>query len=319
MQFSQDTLRLLDQVNTIYPGTVLLRANGDASGVINHDQVSSEVLGSRMAIEVEDTTAPDFTATHELLHMLLALNGYPQLFFQLKVPDDDALTEQMIVMATYLYRPAIHAIIYREQLKHGLLTDAVVSAYVKGVQQELTPETGDNDNDQMALRIMLLLDAKVFLSVVDDTKYQAELAELYPQADASANNIYEAMNIDKITDAFTLHRAVVAAFTTFDTEMSKHGLPLLNAKEFATLTPVLSERQMRLTVNQVFNIKHVELLDEQTMQPAYIGISKQDEQNSFVLSAPEDEQKRVEFFKELYQLSVSELFEQIKQPFTLRS
>lgn len=323
MQFSADTLKLLDQVNSVYPGSVVLHGNGDATGIINHDQITTDVLGSRLALEVTDATAPDFTATHELLHMLLSLNGFPQIFFQLKVPDSEDLTEQMIVMATYLYRPALHAIIYDEQNKHNLITNDVLEAYIAGIKQEITPETSNDDNAQAALRIMLLLDAQVLFTetkrpeVTDD--YQAELKQLYPVAFEAAQYIYEAMHVEKITDAVGLHRAVVAAFETFDEEMQKLGLPLLNAKEFATLTPVLSNRQLRLTVNQVFNIKHIDLLDETTNQTAYIGISKQDEQNSFVISAPEDAKERAEFFKELYQLSVADLFEQIKQPYTIRA
>ncbi|WP_072152672.1 IpaB/EvcA family protein [Weissella viridescens] len=321
MQFSADTLKLLDQVNQLYPGSIVLHGSGDASGIINHEQVTTDVLGERLAIQVTDATAPDFTATHELLHMMLGLGGFPQVFFQLKVADNDDLTEQMIVMSTYLYRPALHAIIYKEQKQHGLITNDVLNGYVKGVEAELTPETSDDEQSQAALRIMLLLDAQVLFSVLDNDQIKAkqtELMDLYPVAWAAASEILAAMQPEKITNALGLHRAVVAAFTTFDEQMAKMQLPLLNAKEFATLTPVLSERQLRLTVNQIFNIKHVDLLDETTNQTAYIGVTKQDGQNSFAISAPEEETQRAEFFKELYQLSVSELFDQTEQPYTLR-
>ncbi|WP_419155481.1 IpaB/EvcA family protein [Weissella minor] len=321
MHFSDETLKLLDQANAIYPGSIVLHGSGEASGMINHDQITSDVLGSRMALQVTDATAPDFTATHELLHMLLALNGFPQVFFQLKAPNDDDLTEQMMVMASYLYRPALHAIIYQEQFKHGMIDQDVVDAYVAGINHELTPESNEDDNAQAALRIMLLLDAQVFFNAIDVKLGDAavsELQKLYPVAWKSAKVIFEAMKVDTIKDSLSLHRAVIAAFDNFDVQMAELNLPLLHAKEFATLTPVLSERQLRLSVNQVFTIKHVDWLDETTMQPAYVGLSKQDEQNSFVLPAPEDESERARFFKELYQLSVSELFDQIKQPYTLR-
>lgn len=321
MHFSNETLKLLDQANAIYPGSIVLHGSGEASGMINHDQITSDVLGSRMALQVTDATAPDFTATHELLHMLLALNGFPQVFFQLKAPNDDDLTEQMMVMASYLYRPALHAIIYQEQFKHGMIDQDVAAAYVAGINNELTPESNEADNAQAALRIMLLLDAQVFFNAIDAKLGDAavsELQKLYPVAWKSAKVIFEAMKVDTIKDSLSLHRAVIAAFDNFDMQMVELNLPLLHAKEFATLTPVLSERQLRLSVNQVFTIKHVDWLDETTMQPAYVGLSKQDEQNSFVLPAPEDESERAKFFKELYQLSVSELFDQIKQPYTLR-
>ena len=112
MKFAKETITLLDQVNALYPGSVILRGNEEASGAITHDQVSTSMLGTRLMVEVNDGTAPDFLATSELLMMLLTLNGYPQVYFQLK--DDDAeLTHQLMIMTTYLYQPALRAIVYR--------------------------------------------------------------------------------------------------------------------------------------------------------------------------------------------------------------
>jgi len=315
MIFSEDTQRLLEQANAIYPGSIILRASGEKTGVINNEQVQTEMLGSRMMLEVTDMTAPDFVATHELLHMVLSLNGFPQVFFQLET-EEEALTEQMIVMGTYLYQPAANIIVYREQAKHGLMTEEVVAAYAKGVLGQLTKE--DGSRSESALRFLTLLDAKIFMMSVDmdTTKYTDSFNDLFPEAWAAAEALFAKMNIAKVQDPASVHHAIMDVFTGFDEQMKAWGLPELNAQEFCTVTPVLSERQMRLKVNQVFEIKHVPYVNRTTKSAAFVGMGKKDHQNSFVLAVPVD--ATPEFFKETYNLTVQELFDQLQQPFTLR-
>lgn len=316
MKFTKETLTLLDQVNEIYPGSVILRGNETATGVVTYDQVSTEMLGTRLMVEVTDGTAPDFLATSELLMMLLTLNGYPQIYFQLKDEDID-LTDQLMVMTTHLYQPALRAIIYREQAAHGMLTADVVKGMVAGVQQTLTPETAQ-DNSENALRLLTLLDLQVFLhNAPEETDAIVEtMAERYPQAWAAAQKIFDAMRVDDIKNAFTVHRAVVAAFKLFDEQMVAWNLPEIHADEFATLTPVLSERQLRLPLAQVFDIKHLTMQDRNTGKEAYAGLLKTSGQNSFVLAAPDDD--LASFFKELYQTPVKEVLVKLGQPFAIR-
>ena len=316
MKFTKETLTLLDQVNEIYPGSVILRGNEVATGVITYDQVSTEMLGTRLMVEVTDGTAPDFLATSELLMMLLTLNGYPQIYFQLKDEDID-LTDQLMVMATHLYQPALRAIIYREQAAHGMLTSDVVKGMVAGVQQTLTQET-EQDNSENALRLLTLLDLQVFLhNVSQETEnIVATMVERYPKAWAAAQKIFDAMRVDDIKNTFTVHRAVVGAFKLFDEQMLAWNLPEIHADEFATLTPVLSERQLRLPLAQVFDIKHLTMQDRNTGKEAYAGLLKTSGQNSFVLSAPADD--LASFFKELYQTPVKEVLIKLGQPFAIR-
>lgn len=316
MKFTNDTLALLDQVNSVYPGSVILRGTDTVTGVITHDQVSTDMLGTRLMVEVTDGTAPDFLATAELLTMLLTLNGYPQIYFQLK-GEDINLTDQLMVMTTHLYQPALRAIIYREQAAHGMLTEAVVQGMISGVQQTLTPETADN-NSENALRLLTLLDLQVFLhSASQETNaIREKMGQQYPQAWTAAQKVFDAMKVDDIKNPFSVHRAVVTAFKLFDEQMIVWGLPEIHADEFATLTPVLSERQLRLPLAQVFDIKHLTMQDRHTDKEAYAGLLKTSGQNSFVLSVPDDDS--AEFFKELYQTPVKEVLVKIGQPFAIR-
>ncbi|MDR3189933.1 MAG: IpaB/EvcA family protein [Lactobacillaceae bacterium] len=317
MKFADNTLSLLNQLNQTYPGSVILRGDGEATGILTHDQVSTDTLGTRLMIEVTDGTAPDFTATYEMLRMMLTLNGFPQVYFQLET-DDAAITEQLMVMATYLYRPALNAIVYREQAKHGLLTDTVAKAFAKGVMTTLTKESATTQGEA-ALRLLTLLDAKVLMAAVpsDTTAYTAAFADAFPKAWAATDILFNEMQPSEIVDTFTMHQAIVTLFKSFDAIMVTWDLPELHNQDFTTVTPVLSERQLRLPVAQVFDIKHVDLKDHTTGELAYIGVQKASGQNSFVLSTPQE--ATADWFKALYALPVQDLFDQMKQPYSIRN
>nr|MCG4642132.1 hypothetical protein [Bifidobacterium bifidum] len=80
---------------------------------------------------------PDYTASHELLHLLMLLRGFPQIFFQLSLGSEE-LDEQMMIMATDLYDAVMHRVVTAEQRKHGLIDDQIEAEYFKGIEHTLT-------------------------------------------------------------------------------------------------------------------------------------------------------------------------------------
>lgn len=316
MSFSKETQQLLEQLNTIYPGSIVLRQTGTDTNTILPEHVTTDALGSRLMIEVNDLTAPDFEATREMLKMMLTLNGYPQVYFQLRTKEAK-IDEQLMIMMTYLYQPALNAIIYREQAKHGQLTDEVVTSYINGVLKTLTPE--DGKQDEAALRLLTLIDTKVFLSAasMDVTEINNELKEKFPMAFAAAELLFEQMVVDKIKDPFTVGQAIQTLFKGFDAQMLAWDLPELHAQEFTTVTPVLSAKQLEQPVSSNYGIRHVDFNqygDDDDDSAVFVGEDKNTGQNSFILKAPGTD--TAEFFKEIYALPTKELFEQLKQPYT---
>ena len=77
---------LLDQVNELYPeGSVFVQFKGGQSGYVRHDQATQQTIPGALVILVTDLTEPNYTASHELLHLLMLLRGFPQIFFQLSL------------------------------------------------------------------------------------------------------------------------------------------------------------------------------------------------------------------------------------------
>ena len=314
IELNAEVKKLLDEVNANYPeGSVFVQFGDQKVGYVRHDQASQKVLLGGLFITVNDLTAPDYTASHELLHLLMLLKGFPQIFFQLSLGNSQ-LDEQMMIMATDLYDTVMHRVVVDVQRQHGLIDDEIEAQYLKGIQATLSPEKA-GDNDERTLRLLTLLDAIVFygdhLASVAD-----ELNRDYPTAFAAAQKLYQAWATKPVTSPFEMRRQIVKLFGLFDGQLREWGLPALRNRDFTTLTPALSERQLRLKVRQVFEIFHSEMTGRHGEKDVYVGVRRNDGQNSFVIEAPKP--NKPETFVKLYDQPVQEFLEKHGIPYILR-
>lgn len=313
INLNEETRSLLDAVNGMYPGIVLVHSQDHKSGYVRHDQAKQENMAGGLIITLTDITAPDYTASHELLHILMLMKGFPQIFFQVSF-GDDKLDEQLMVMASDLYNAAMHVVIVAEQRRHKLIDEHVEQLYLKGINETLTPETEVKD-DERTLRLLTLLDALVFYA--DHGEQQKKLLQQqYPYAYAAAQHLYSELMAKPLDSPFAMRRAIVKLFRQFDEQMNEWGLPALHNNEFTTLSSAFSERQLRLEVRQLFEIFHSEMVDKETGEKAYIGLMRNDQQNSFVINPPAEDSAN--FFKDTYDKTVQQLFDEMKMPYIVR-
>ena len=305
---------LLKQANDLYPeGSVFVQFHGEKAGYVRHDQATQKTLPGGLFIIVTDLTAPNYTASHELLHLLMLLRGFPQIFFQLSLGDKQ-LDEQMMIMSTDLYNVAMHRVVVAEQRKHGLIDETIEEEYLKGINHTLTPE-GSKDDEEKTLRLLTLLDALVFYGD-HFAKYADAIKEKYPTALAAAQQIYAKLVAKPIKSPFDMRRSIIKTYSLFDQQMQEWGLPALHNNEYTTVSPVLSERQLRLSLRQVFEIYHSDMKERGTTKRAYVGIRRSDGQNSFTMPAPNPETPAA--FKKLYAQPVKEFLEQHSIPYIVR-
>lgn len=300
---------LLDEINSLYPdGTVFVQFHGEKSGYVRHDQATQKTLPGGLFIIVTDLTEPNYTASHELLHLLMLLKGFPQIFFQLSLGDKE-LDEQMMIMSTDLYN-----VVVAEQRKHGLINDQIEEEYWKGVEHTLTKE-GAKDDDERTLRLLTILDALVFYGNHFD-KFADRFKENYPEALAAAQKIYDEITAKPIKSPFDMRRTIIKVYSLFDEQMQQWGLPALHNNEYTTVSPVLSERQLRLEMRQVFEIFHSDMKERGTTKRAYVGLRRSDRQNSFTIEAPQS--NAPEYFKRVYDMPVKKFLEEHSVPYIVR-
>ena len=308
---------LLDEVNDLFPrGSVFVQFHGEKSGFVRHDQAETTSLPGGLVITVTDLTEPNYTASHELLHLLMTLRGFPQIFFELSLGDKQ-LDEQMMIMATDLFNTVAHQIVVDQQRQHGLINEQIEQEYFKGITATLTDE-GDQDDGERTLRLLTLLDALVFYAGGHMTKQQEEeLQRRYPVAWASAQFLYGQAMEKPVKSPFEMRRTVVKLFRLFDTQLQQWGLPALHNNQFTSLSPVLSKRQLRLEVAQVYDIYHSEMTERDSKRRAYVVLGKNDQQNAFVLPSPKGEYSSDQMLK-CYHQPVEDLLKSQNVPFILR-
>ncbi len=316
VQLNEAVQGLLNQVNAIYPGKVEVQFIGELQvGYVRHDQAQQMQMGKDIAIQVADLTAPNYTASHELLHLLMVLSGFPQVFFSLTT-GQPKLDEQLMIMGTELYDIVSHFVVVSEQQKHGLITPEIKDLYLAGVKATIKPEPTPVD-DEMTLRTLTLLDALVFFGS-DDEKVMADFEKDYPISLAAAKKLYAVITAKPVDSPFTLRRNVVKLFKAFDAQLEAWQLPALHNTEFTTLTSVMSKRQLSLKVKQIFELYHSDMHEKKTQRRAYVGFNRADEQNAFVLPEPAPKDDTPDYFTKLYDMTVEELFNKLEMPFILR-
>lgn len=301
---------LLDEVKQHYDHPLEVVIQGEASGVLTHDQSHQRLKkDGTLEVVVTDTTNADYTLSHELLHLLYQMKGYPQLQFHL-LSGDPQVDDQLYATSTALYNAAVHMLVVAWQREHGLITDAVVAQVLAGFKQNVPAEA---DDQLVIYRILSLLDLLGFL----DGKLPADLAAAYPQALPYAQELFQLINEQKLDSPFGLRRAIVHLFSRFDILIEQLGYQPTNDQEFATLSPVLSKRQLRLTLDQVYLIKHSGYRDRETKQPAYVAMGRSDDQNAFVLPLSENA-TTPEAFQQLYQQPLNDVLAQYQLDYTIR-
>ena len=316
VQLNDQVQDLLNQVNNLYPGKVEVHFIGQLqAGFVRHDQAQQMQMGKDIDIQVADLTAPNYTASHELLHLLMILSGFPQVFFSLTTGNPD-LDQQLMIMGTELYDIVSHEVVVSEQRKHGLITPEINDLYLKGVDYTLKPEPAERD-DEMTLRTLTLLDALVFFGS-DNQAINDQFTKDYPESFAAARKLYQTITAKPVTSPFSLRRNVVKLFKAFDAQLEAWNLPALHNTEFTTLSSVLSKRQLSLQVRQIFELYHSDMHEKTTQRRGYVGFNRADNQNAFVLPAPKPKEDTPDYYTNIYNMTVEDLFKQLKMPYILR-
>ena len=293
---------LVKQVQEIHPGEINFKYHDKKVGYLRHDQAQEYVDNGQITVEVFDLTNPNYTIAHELLHFLLQFKQLPRISFNV-TSGNQALDERIMVTATELYDSLLHFRVYEQQRQLGLVDESVEELYFKGVLAILKPEPKDQRDSWMVLRTLTLFDCLIFFKGQEES-ILPKLQELYPESLQAAQKLYQIATAKDLESAFALRRAIVKVFAAFDEQLQAWNLMKMNLNEFVTLTAVLSERQSRLQIAQVFEIYHSVFQDNTVFKDAYIGRYQGYQQNTFVFTVPKGQDKEV--FAKVYESKVSD-------------
>lgn len=305
---------LLTTIQKGYTMPIKVEIDGPASGVLVHSQSDEQLAANGdLVVHVSDTTDVDYTLSHELLHMYFTVGGYPQLQYHLLTGTPE-VDRQHYAVATALSSAAIHIVIAAWQRAHDLLGVNQETKLIKGFEETLSPEPAAGDQ-LLIYRTVSLLDHMTLFENGGAHDQRTAWAAKYPRAYEIASALYDTLTVKSLDTPFAYRRAVVNVFGRFNALMSVHGYRPLDLAEFVTVPPVLSARQLRLSLNQVFELKHSAYRDEATKQEAFVALGKGDGQNAFVLPLKDTTPAA---FQTLYQRPVGELLKEYDCDYSMR-
>ncbi|WP_416353181.1 hypothetical protein ACNAN0_10050 [Agrilactobacillus fermenti] len=308
-EYGPEVQSLLNEVQDKFPVPITVTVTGSASGLLLHDQ-SQQVVHKDGAIEIKvtDTTNVAYTLSHELLHMLMVARGFSQLQFPL-TSGKPQLDEQMGATATALYNSVAHVIIQQEQTKHHLINETVQKEFLDGFYASVPAENPNKNEDNLLIfRMLSLLDVLVFTQGADATLKNTLLLK-YPAAFEYAQQLYEVLTAKALDTPFAFRRAVVNLFKKFAELTESLGYVPMNHQQFAILTPIFSQRQLRLALRQVVEVLHTDFTELASKQKAYVAMGKNDGQAAFILHKV-DQDTTPETFQHLYETPLQTVLEQ---------
>lgn len=258
-----------------------------------------------IVITIEKSPEVNYMISHELFHIILNYQNYSKLSFLL-FSENPSFNNQEQATAESLKGILDHRIIGKWEIDEGFRSETVQNSLDMGTKELLLAKEIDASDNQLVLyRMLLMLD-----------NYSEEIAQL-KNYDAS-KKVAEAINshIGNVENKLQYHHVLTEMFTEFDKEIQGLGYVNLNHQKLVTVTPVFSNRQLRLATNQVVEILHSDYKTK-NKKDAYNIQLKNNEQNVGVFELSK-QQKEPKYFQELYQMKLEDFLAEFKIEYLIR-
>ncbi|MCO6540954.1 MAG: hypothetical protein J6573_01430 [Lactobacillus sp.] len=297
-QFSSKVQELYHQIQQQVQAKIILQDNGRQEDWLAFDQSGHKRDHTgNIYLEMAQSSNPDFTLAHELRHIQMEMSNFAEISFPITTTKPE-FDQQLQATAVSLLGSVEHVLIMQQQRAAGEITNQVKSDFIAGLAQKVEPETPATAQ-YFVFRILMLLDALTFSEGQDWNHWE----KLYPQSWSAASFLYQSMTKRLTASAFAVRRQEVNLLSEFNQLLHKQNYQDLPYTDFVAIAPILSERQLRLTLEQVFKIKHAEFLDRQTNQRAFILIGNNDQQSVGTLNLQQLDPTQ---YQRLYQINVQD-------------
>lgn len=309
--FSLQVQQLLQQVQQQVQKEIILESNGRHEEWLAFDQSGHKVdAAGKIHLQMAHSSIPDFTLAHELRHIEWELQDYARIKFPLTTGQPE-LDRQLKITASSLIGSVEHLLIMQKQREQGEVTAAVEKEFAKGISQNLAWQDVNLDN-YFIYYTLILLDILTLSQGQDLDHWQQH----YPKAYSAAGKLYQQIAENTRPTAFSVRRQQVRLLELFAQLLVENSYPFLPLNDFVLIEPVVSSRQLRLTLGQVFQIKHSELKDLKTNNRALILVELTDQQNAAVLRFQHE--LTPEQYRQLYQMNVLEFLQMQQVHYYLR-
>lgn len=232
----------------------------------------------------------NFIVAHELMH--LQQEGRQSVQISYVKQNNPQFSQFLDQIGQELRNIVVHQAMHQQLLELGVLDDDVQQAIQKLIDEKLPVDDSTTSALVIAMKAIQLADTFTFVGLVDQwqekfaksMKVAAELWQLVITANLTTNRQVRAL-IGQLINYFAEY---------FD----KFGLQIPSLADNLLLKPVLSERQLKLSVRQLF-----QLWRQPNAATTYLVKGIQDEQAISLIEIPKDEQQEAAMLA-IYDLSV---------------
>lgn len=314
-EFDPAVQELLDKVNEGFDEPITISISGEPVPELRNGDGDTEVDADLHGhLSITNPYAIDYTASHELWHVMLRLMNFPSTGTAVHTENKD-YNDEMRAIAGGLEAAVAHRLIAGWQAEANLLTPDVLKAVRAGIEADTPVETTTEDDGMVLTRIFNLLDGLIVLGGPDSDMISAWYSK-YPQALKFATDLYNAVIDTDLSEPRTYRVAIIKMFRQFNATMSVMGLNL-DFENFIVVPPVLSKRQLRLSVNQLYLLADSDYISDKPHTEAYTALGKSDDQAAFVLQLDKN-QTKPEYFQALYAKPLGEVLDDFGIGYTVR-
>ncbi|MGQ2375759.1 hypothetical protein [Companilactobacillus zhachilii] len=276
------------------------------------DQADHVIKDDIIKISITNEKYAEFVLSHELHHIELELSDEPSISSALTTGKQD-FDGRVLAIANSVFETLEHVTVLKKQKEDGTYTDEIKTEYLKGIEAALHPKVELDRANMRFYRTLIMLDGMIFSEHACDDEWQQEFAMSYKYADKMAKIIED----NDLTVPFQFRRALVNTLDAYNEIIISNGYQGLHFHTFLNITPVVSKRQLRLSLNQVYQIKHSEFRNRATGRDGFVLIGINDGQGVATLNL--DPQKVTpEFYKTFYQYTVEQVFKEQGTKYLIR-
>lgn len=305
-------VKQVEKIEQQYNKKIEVFADYEQQDYLTLDQADHVIKDDVIKVSITNEKYAEFVLSHELHHIELELSDEPSISAALTTGKQD-LDGRVLAIANSVFETLEHVTVMKRQQEDGTYTDEVKTEYLKGINSALHPKVELDRANMRFYRTLIMLDGMIFSGHAVDDDWQQEFAMSYKYADKMAKIIED----NDLTVPFQFRRALVNTLDAYNEIIISNGYQGLHFHTFLNVTPVVSKRQLRLSLNQVYQIKHSEFKNRATGRDGFVLIGINDGQGVATLNL--DPQKVTpEFYKTFYQYTVEEVFKEQGTKYLIR-
>ncbi|TGD23509.1 hypothetical protein EGT49_05510 [Companilactobacillus suantsaicola] len=276
------------------------------------DQASHEIKGDEIKIIITNEKFRDFVLAHELYHIELELSDEPSISCAVTSgkPDYDG---RILAIANSVFETLEHVSVLKSQQADGTYNDETKAEFLKGIDAALNPKVQLDLANMRFYRTLIMFDGIIFGEHAKDSEWKDE----FPSSYKYASRLVKIAEANDLSDSFHFRRALVNALDTYNEVILENGYEGLGYHEFLNITPVLSKRQLRLELNQVYQVKHSAFKNRATGKDAFVLLGINDGQSVTTLDI-DPNKVTPEFYKAFYQYKIEDVFKKEEVRFLTR-